>query len=158
MQVLAGIHDPATIYIHNGENKMNTLKTEHGIKIDVRSIETFTDNAEIIEFGSDYYSSGDYVNGFQVDMKLDATLADGTSESFTVACQSADITTDKLRAHSRTEMIFAKHFGADWDESWELEKFVDNDDWDEIEEFLIDIAEDMCKKWYDDNKDEGKDD
>ena len=31
MQVLAGIHDPATIYIHNGENKMK-LKTTIAIR------------------------------------------------------------------------------------------------------------------------------
>lgn len=84
---------------------MKTLKTtENGIKIEVRSIEEFDDNAKILEFGSDYYSSGDYVEGFQVDMELDATLADGRSGSFTICCQSADISTDKLRAHGRTEM------------------------------------------------------
>ena len=33
MKVLAGIHDPATIYTHNGGNKMKTLITENGIKI-----------------------------------------------------------------------------------------------------------------------------
>ena len=137
---------------------MKTLKTENGIKITVRGIGSFTDNAEIVELGHDYYSTGDYVVGFQVDMAIDATLSDGTSEKFTISCQSADISIEKLRAHSRTEMRFAQNYGADWDESWELEKFVDNDDWDEIAEFLIDIAEDLCKKWYDDNKDEGKDD
>ncbi|HKL85269.1 MAG TPA: hypothetical protein VJ861_02930 [Treponemataceae bacterium] len=127
---------------------MKTLKTENGIKITVRSIEDFTDNAEIVERGYDYYSTGDYVEGFQVDMEIDATLADGTSESFKVSCQSADISTEKLRAHSRTEMRFARYYGADWDESLELETFVDYEDLDEIAEFLIDLAEDMCKKWY----------
>ena len=126
---------------------MKTLKTEHGIKIAVRNIEAFTDNAEIIEFGSDYYSSGDYVEGFQVDMDIDATLEDGTSESFNVSCQSAD-RSDRLRAHGLTEMRFAKDFGADWDESGELEEFVDYEDWEEITEFLIGLAEDMCQKWY----------
>jgi len=133
---------------------MKTLKTEHGIKITVRSIEDFTDNAEIVELGRDHYSSGEYVEGFQVDMIIDATLADGTFESFTVSCQSADISTDKLRAHSRTEMRFAKNYGADWDESGELEEFVDYEDWDEIAEFLIGLAEDRCQEWYDDHKDE----
>ena len=138
---------------------MKTLKTENGIKIEVRSIEDFTDNAKILEFGSDHYSSGEYVEGFQVDMELDATLADGTSKSFKICCQSADVTTDKLRAHGRTEMRFAQLYGADWDQSRELEKFVRSiEDWDEIAEFLIGLAEDLCKKWYDDNKDEGKDD
>ena len=128
---------------------MKTLKTENGIKITVRSIEDFTDNAEIVELGYDYYSSGDYVEGFQVDMVVEATLADGTSESFKVSCQSADISTDKLRAHGRTEMRFAQLYGADLDESWELEKFVRSiEDWDEIEVFLIDLAEDMCQEWY----------
>ena len=133
---------------------MKTLKTKHGIKIDVRSIETFTDNAEIIEFGSDYYSSGDYVEGFQVDMDIDATLVDGTSKSFKICCQSADVTTDKLRAHGRTEMRFASDFGADWDESGELEEFVDYVDWEKIAEFLIGLAEDRCQEWYDYHKDE----
>ena len=133
---------------------MKTLKTEHGIKITVRSIESFDDNAEIVELGHDYYSTGDYVEGFQVDMEIDATLADGTSESFKVSSQSADLTTDKLRAHSRTEMRFAENYGADWDESELLEKFVDYEDWDEIAEFLIGLAEDLCQKWYSVNKDE----
>ena len=137
---------------------MKTLKTEHGIKIDVRSIEDFTDNAAIVEFGRDHYLSGYYIEDFRVDMDLDATLADGTSESFTVSCQSADMMIDKLRAYSTTEMRFAQIYGADWEESWELEQFVDNDDWDEIAEFLIGLAEDLCKKWYSANKDEGKDD
>ncbi len=127
---------------------MKTLKTEHGIKIEVRSIEDFTDNAKIVEFGSDHYSSGDYVEGFQVDMDIDATLDDGTSESFTICCQSADISTDKLRAHSTTEMRFARFYGVDWDESWELEKFVYYEDWDKIAKFLIDLAEELCQKWY----------
>ncbi len=138
---------------------MKTLKTENGIKITVRSIEEFDDNAKILEFGSDYYSSGDYVEGFQVDMELDATLADGTSKSFKICCQSADLTTDKLRAHRRTEMRFAQLYGADWDQSRELEKFVRSiEDWDEIAEFLIGLAEDRCQEWYDYHKDEGKDD
>ena len=127
---------------------MKTLKTEHGIKIEVRSFEDFTDNAEIVERGHDYYSTGDYVEGFQVDMEIDATLADGTSESFKVSCQSADISTEKLRAHSRTEMRFARYYGADWDESLELETFVDYEDLGEIAEFLIGLAEDLCQKWY----------
>ena len=135
---------------------MKTLKTtENGIKIEVRSIEEFDDNAKILEFGSDYYSSGEYVEGFQVDMDIDATLADGTSKSFKICCQSADVTTDKLRAHGRTEMRFAQLYGADWDESRELEEFVRSiEDWDEIAEFLIDIAEDLCQKWYSAHKDE----
>ena len=137
---------------------MKTLKTKHGIKIDVRSIEEFDDNAKILEFGSDYYSSGEYVEGFQVDMVVGATLADGTSESFTVSCQSADVTTDKLRAHGRTGMQFAKHFGADWDQSGELEEFVEYEDWDEIEEFLVGLAEDLCKKWYSAKKGEATND
>lgn len=138
---------------------MKTLKTtENGIKIEVRSIEEFDDNAKILEFGSDYYSSGDYVEGFQVDMELDATLADGRSGSFTICCQSADISTDKLRAHGRTEMRFAQLYGADWDESWELEQLVGHEDWEKIAEFLIGLAEDLCKKWYDDNKDEATND
>ena len=136
---------------------MKTLKTKHGIKIDVRSIEDFDDNAEIVEFGSDHYSSGDYVEGFQVDMKLDATLANGASESFTVSCQSAD-RSDRLRAHGLADMRFAQLYGADWDESEELEEFVDYVDWDEIAEFLIGLAEDLCQKWYDDNKDEATND
>ena len=70
----------------------------------------------------------------------------------------SDISTEKLRAHSRTEMRFARYYGADWDESLELETFVDYEDLGEIAEFLIDLAEDLCKKWYDNNKDEGKDD
>ena len=138
--------------------EVNTLKTKHGIKIDVRSIETFTDNAEIIEFSSAHYSSGDYVNGFQVDMELDATLVDGTSEKFTVSCQSDDIMLDKIRAYSRTEMRFASDFGADWDESGELEEFVDYVDWDEIAEFLVGLAEDRCQEWYDYHKDEATND
>jgi hypothetical protein len=138
------------------ENK--TLKTENGIEIDVRSIKTFTENAKILEFSPCHYSSGEYVEGFQVDMVVGATLADGTSESFTVCCQSADVTTDKLRAHGRTEMRFAQLYGADWDESRLLELFVDYVDWDEIAEFLIDLAEDLCQKWYDDNKGEATND
>ena len=137
---------------------MKTLKTENGIKIEVRSIEVFDDNAKILEFGSDHYSSGAYVEGFQVDMVVEATLADGTSKSFKICCQSADVTTDKLRAHGRTEMRFARYYGADWDESWELEKFVYYEDWEKIAVFLIDIAESKCQEWYDDNKDERKDD
>lgn len=132
---------------------MKTLKTKHGIKIDVRSIDDFDDNAEIVEFGNGHYSSGAYVEGFQVDMVVEAMLADGTSESFTICCQSAD-TSDKLRAHGRTTMQFAKHFGADWDHSGELEEFVEYEDWDEIEEFLIGLAEDKCQEWYDAHKDE----
>ena len=122
---------------------MKTLKTKDGIKIDVRSIDTFTDNAKIVEFGRDY------VEGFEVSIKVDATLADGTSKSFKVVLQSADMTVE-----------FAQHFGADWDESGKLAKFVGYEDcyedWDEIAEFLIDIAESECKKWYDDNKNEGE--
>lgn len=138
---------------------MKTLKTtENGIKIEVRSIEDFTDNAKILEFGSDHYSSGEYVEGFQVDMELDATLADGTSKSFKICCQSADVTTDKLRAHGRTEMRFAIIYGADWDESRELETFVDHEDWDEIAEFLIGLAEDLCQKWYSANQGEATND
>lgn len=138
---------------------MKTLKTtENGIKIEVRSIEDFTDNAKILEFGSDHYSSGEYVEGFQVDMELDATLADGTSKSFKICCQSADVTTDKLRAHGRTEMRFAQLYGADWDESRLLELFVDYEDWDEIAKFLIDLAEDLCQKWYSANKGEATND
>ena len=131
--------------------------TKHGIKIDIRSIEDFDDNAKILEFGSDHYWSGEYVEGFQVDMELDATLANGASKSFTVSCQSAD-TSDKLRAHRRTGMQFAKHFGADWDQSGELEEFVEYEDWDEIEEFLVGLAEDLCKKWYSANKGEATND
>lgn len=128
---------------------MKTLKTENGIVIDVRSIEDFTDNAGIVERGHDYYSTGDYVEGFQVDMIIDATLADGTSESFRVSCQSADISTEKLRAHSRTEMRFAHIYGADWDEAGELEEFVgDVFFWFEIAEFLYGLAEELCQKWY----------
>ena len=138
---------------------MERLKTKHGIKIEVRIIEDFDDNAKILEFGSDHYSSGEYVEGFQVDMVIAATLADGTSKIFTICCQSADVTTDKLRAHGRTEMRFAQLYGADWDESRELEEFVRSiEDWDEIEEFLIGLAEDKCKKWYSANKDEGTND
>ena len=43
MQVLAGIHDPATIYTHNGENEMN-VKTlineliERGFSTDAATI------------------------------------------------------------------------------------------------------------------------
>ena len=136
---------------------METLKTEHGIKIDVRSIEDFDDNAKILEFGSDHYSSGDYVEGFEVDMVIVVALADVTSEIFTVSCQSAD-TSDKLRAHRRTGMQFAKHFGADWDQSGELEEFVEYEDWDEIEEFLVGLAEDLCKKWYSAKKGEATND
>ena len=131
---------------------MKTLKTENGIKIEVRSIEEFDGNAKILEFGSDHHSSGAYVEGFQVDMVVEATLADGTSKSFTVSCQSADISTDKLRAHGRTEMRFAQLYGADWDESRELEIFVeifvDNEDWEKIAVFLIGIAESKCQDWY----------
>ena len=139
---------------------MKTLKTtENGIKIEVRSIEEFDDNAKILEFGSDYYSSGEYVEGFQVDMELDATLADGTSKSFKICCQSADVTTDKLRAHGRTEMRFAIIYGAYWDESGALENFVRSiEDWDEIAEFLIGLAEDRCQEWYDYHKDEATND
>ena len=158
--MLAGIHDPATIYTHNGENIMEnqeikkTLKTENGIEITVSSIETFTDNAKILEFSDDHYSSGDYVEGFQVDMVVEATLADGRSESFKICCQSADVTTDKLRAHGRTEMRFAIIYGAYWDESGALENFVRSiEDWDEIAEFLIGLAEDRCQEWYDYHKD-----
>ena len=115
--------------------EVKTLKTENGIKIDVRNIDTFTDNAKI----------RDYVEGFEVNINLDATLADGTSKSFTVILQSADMTVE-----------FAQHFGADWDESGKLAKFVGYEDcykaWDEIAEFLINIAESECKKWYADNK------
>ena len=132
--------------------------TEHGIKIEVRSIEDFDDNAKILEFGSDYYSSGEYVEGFQVDMVVEATLADGRSGSFTICCQSADISTDKLRAHGRTEMRFAQLYGADWDESGELVEFADCEDWEDITEFLIDLAEDQCKKWYSANKGEATND
>ena len=138
----------------HGENEMKTLKTENGIKIEVCSIENFTDNAKILEFGEYAFSFGDYVEGFQVDMVIDVTLADGTSEIFTVSCQSADVTTDKLRAHGCTDMRFARHYGADLDHSGELEEFVDYVDWDEIAEFLIGLAEDLCKKWYYDNKGE----
>lgn len=138
---------------------MKTLKTtENGIKIEVRSIEEFDDNAKILEFGSDHYWSGEYVEGFQVDMDIYVTLADGTFESFKVSCQSADVTTDKLRAHGRTEMRFAQLYGADWDESWELEIFVDHEDWEEIAKFLTSLAEDLCQKWYYDKKDEGTND
>jgi hypothetical protein len=123
---------------------MKTLKTENGIKVEVRAIETFTDNAKIVK-------SGDYVDGFEVNIDVDATLADGTSKSFTVILQSADMTVE-----------FAQHFGAEWDESGKLAKFVGYEDccvdWDEIGEFLIDIAESECKKWYNDNKNEGTDD
>ena len=124
--------------------EVKTLKTENGIKVDVRSINTFTDNAKIVK-------SGEYVEGFEVNIDVEATLADGTSKSFTVVLQSADMTVE-----------FAQHYGADWDESGKLAKFVGYEDcyeaWDEIAEFLIDIAESECKKWYDDNKNEGTND
>jgi len=136
---------------------MKTLKTEQGIKITVRSIEDFTDNAKIVEFGSYHYSSGDYVEGFQVDMVVEATLEDGTSESFNVSCQSSD-TSDKLRSYRSTEMRFAKLYGAIWDKSGELEEFVDYQDWDEIVKFLIGLAEDLCQKWYSTNKVEATND
>ena len=135
---------------------MKTLKIKNGIKIDVRSINTFTDNAEILEFSSDHYSRGEYVEGFEVNIDVDATLADGTSKSFTVVFQSTD-RSDEMQSHGLADMWFGQHFGADWDESGKLEKFVrSSEDWDEIGEFLIDIAESECKKWYDDNKDEGE--
>ena len=137
---------------------MKTLKTENGIKIDVRSIEDFTDNAAIVEFGRDHYLSGYYIEDFRVDMDLDATLADGTSKSFKVSCQSADMMVDKLRAYSTTEMRFAQIYGADWDESWELEQLVGHENWDEIAKFLISIAESECQKWYNDNKGEATND
>ena len=136
---------------------MKTLKTKHGIKIDVRSIETFTENAKILEYSGYPCSFGDYVEGFQVDMVVEATLADGASESFTICCQSAD-RSDRLRAHGLADMRFAQHYGADWDESRELEEFVGHEDWDEIAEFLIGLAEDKCKKWYSANKDEATND
>ena len=143
----------------NGEDKMKTLKTENGIKIEVRSINTFTDNAKILKFNLHNHSAGDYVEGFEVNIDVDATLADGTSKSFTVVFQSAD-RLDKMRAHGQAAMCFAQHHGAEWDESAKLAKFVGYEDcyeaWDEIGEFLINIAESECKKWYDDNKDEGE--
>ena len=140
--------------------EVNTLKTKHGIKVDVRSIETFTDNAVIRKFSPYHHSTGDYVDGFEVNIEVDATLADGTSKSFTVVFQSAD-RSNKLLAHGLADMWFAQHYGADWDESGKLAEFVYSSedcykDWDEIAEFLTDIAESECKKWYDDNKDEGK--
>lgn len=141
----------------HGENKMKTLKTKHGIKIDVRSIEDFDDNAKILEFGSDHYSSGEYVEGFQVDMDIDATLADGASKSFKVSFQSVD-RSDKLRAHVPSEMQFAQHYGADWDESRELVEFIGYKDWVDILEFLVGLAEDLCKKWYSANKGEATND
>ena len=139
---------------------MKTLKTKNGIKIDVRSINTFTDNAKILEFGPHHYSTGDYVDGFEVNIDLDATLADGTSKSFTVVFQSAD-RIDAMQSHGLADMWFAQHYGADWDESGKLAEFVYSsedcyEDWDEIAEFLIGLAESECKKWYDDNKDEGE--
>lgn len=136
---------------------MKTLKTKHGIKIDVRSIEDFDDNAKIVEFSGYPCSFGDYVEGFQVDMELDATLANVVSKSFTVSCQSAD-RSDRLRAHGLADMRFAQHYGADWDESRELEEFVGHENWYEILEFLVGLAEDRCRKWYYDNKGERKDD
>ena len=128
---------------------MKTLTTKNGIKIEVRSIDTFTDNAKI----------GEYVDGFEVNIDLEATLADETSKSFTVVFQSAD-RANKMQAHGPADMWFGQHYGADWDESGKLAKFVGYEDcykaWDEIAEFLTDIAESECKKWYDDNKDEVK--
>jgi len=145
--------------VHNGENKMKTLKTKHGIEIDVRSIDTFTDNAKILEFGPYHYSRGEYVDGFEVDIDLDATLANGTSKSFTVVFQSED-RSDERQSHGPADMCFAHIFGAHWDDSGALKKFVGYEDcyedWDEIAKFLIDVAESECKKWYDDNKNEGE--
>src|SRR5690554_7449541 len=126
--------------VHNGENKMKTLKTKHGIEIDVRSIDTFTDNAKILEFGPYHYSRGEYVDGFEVDIDLDATLANGTSKSFTVVFQSED-RSDEMQAYGLADMLFAQYYGADWDESKKLAKFVGYEDcykaWDEIAKFLI---------------------
>src|SRR5690554_5122348 len=139
--------------------EVNTLKTENGIKIEVRSIDTFTDNAKILEFGPHHYSRGEYVDGFEVNMGIEATLADGTSKSFTVVFQSAD-RSSKMQAYGLADMLFAQYYGADCDESKKLAKFVGYEDcykaWDEIAKFLISIAESECKKWYDDNKDEVK--
>ena len=138
---------------------MKTLTTKNGIKIEVRSIDTFTDNAKIVKFSHYHHSTGDYVEGFEVNIDLDATLANETSKSFTVILQSTD-RSDKMRAHELSDVCFALHNGADWDESGKLAKFVGYEDcykaWDEIAEFLISIAESECKKWYDDNKDEGE--
>jgi len=140
-------------------DKMKSLQTKNGIKIEVRSIETFTDNAKILEFSSDHYSRGEYVDGFEVNIDVDATLADGASKSFTVVLQSAD-RSDEMQSHGRFDMWFGQHYGADWDESGKLAKFVGYEDcckaWDEIAEFLTNIAESECKKWYDDNKNEGE--
>ena len=85
-------------------------------------------------------------------------LANGASKSFTISCQSAD-RSDRLRAHGLADMRFAQHYGADWDESRELEEFVRSiEDWDEIAEFLIGLAEDRCQEWYDYHKDEATND
>ena len=140
---------------------MTTLKTKHGVKIEIRSIDSFTDNAKILEFGPHHYSTGEYVEDFEVYIDLDATLADGTSKSFTVILQSAD-RSDKMRPHGLADMWFALHYGTEWDESRKLAKFVGYEDccedWDEIANFLIDIAESECKKWCNDNKNEGTND
>ncbi len=140
---------------------MKTLATKSGIKIEVRSVDAFTDNAKIVKFSPHQHSRGDYVEGFEVNIDLDATLANGTSKSFTVILQSAD-RSNKMQAYGLADMLFAQYYGADWDESKKLAKFVGYEDcykdWDEIAKFLIDIAESECKKWYEDNKNEVKND
>lgn len=50
------------------------------------------------------------------------------------------------------------YYGACWDQSWELEIFVDHEDWEEIAKFLTSLAEDKCKKWYSANKGEATND
>ena len=122
--------------------KMKTLKTKNGIKIDVRSIDTFADNAKIVKFSPHQHSRGDYVEGFEVNIDVDATLIDGASKSFTVILQSAD-RSNKMQAYGLADMLFAQYYGADWDE---------------IAKFLIGLAESECKKWYEDNKNEGAND
>jgi hypothetical protein len=133
---------------------MKTLITKNGTVIDVRRIECIDDNAKILNTPY-HYGTRDYVEGFQVSIKVDAILPIGAQESFTVILQSAE-RLDKL-AHGLANMWFAQHYGADWDESGKLAKFVGYEycykAWDEIAEFLISLAESKCRQWYDDNKD-----
>ena len=77
-----------------------------------------------------------------------------------LSSQAIEIINNLLRkGHSPFDIKLAMEDGAYWDESGALENFVRSiEDWDEIAEFLIGIAEDKCKKWYDDNKDEATND
>lgn len=128
---------------------MKTIKTKAGNSFQILSERAFEDEAKIVsKYGQGCnYETGKCVDGYQVDFSIEVTLKTGESKKFHIVFQSLD-RSDNLRAYGSCEMSTAGKYGCDED-SEELMDFTGYDE--EIIEHLKNIAERLCKEWFDNN-------